>query len=574
MERENQKKAVAVPFLFTSPSPPSSGHLKFEISSYNATKYTPTTTIECGTATKTLEGMSGSGAAVDSFVFNAQRYIAALNASTGTKNFTAANQLRFSGAHLAATRIGDCLTDRFAAPFVNASALAAKSPLLAKAAANVVSKLKDPVKVRRERENGCVCVWSPNQTFPTPTTTPQQINNTIDAKALDPVFTPRTCKDRINCVPLGVVTIDDSGCQIAREGNRFVFVMDGLPYDSLYCPYAGQVYDVAYQELVSNEPASCVVDNSCEMPPLVPRNDGTFLGAECNVNGVASPCYDSVGGCPPGQVQVTDQAGTCSAGVCCDSPPCTKPNELCGGQCVNTQTTANFCGNCNTACPASSNCIAGECFCPDGQPVQPGPANGTPLKQGKQQGGDQNVLTFDLGTPATNGGTCVANVQCTCTLFYDSYNVPDRFVREFFFFLGRRLQTNQSNHHLPHQPLLSPHSHLSTVRQGGACATVLYDTGFTGSVDSGCQNSAPCCDPAKKPPKGGPGCTGTPGGVCPQGPLFNGQFGGGGTGQGKVDIPISPSNTAQELVVTVFGVCTSTGNAFKLKCCQGAGPCF
>lgn len=212
--------------------------------------------------------------------------------------------------------------------------------------------------------------------------------------------------------------------------------------------------------------------------------------------------------------------------------------------------------------------------------MQPGPANGSPVKQGVSQGGKQNVLTYDLGTPATNGGTCVAGQTCTCTLFYDSYSVPDRFVGTFLFFGGvggitltlslwlqKPIQTTTPS---PQLPSIT----LPTVRQGGACATVLYDTGFTGLVNSGCQASGPCCDPANKPPKGGPGCTGTPGGVCPQGPLFNGQFGGGGTGQGKVNIPISSSNTAQELVVTVFGVCTSTGNTFKLKCCQGAGPCF
>ena len=200
--------------------------------------------------------------------------------------------------------------------------------------------------------------------------------------------------------------------------------------------------------------------------------------------------------------------------------PGSTPNELCGGQCVSTQTNALFCGNCYTVCPTGAICVGGQCQCPDGQPVQPGPANGIPVKQGVDTFGDQNVLTYDLGTPSTNGGTCTVGAgTCQCTLFYDSYSVPDRFV----------------------------------VRQGGACATVLYDTGFTGLVNNGCTASGPCCDPAKKPPQGGPGCTGTAGAVCPPGPLFDGTFGGGGTGQGTVNIPIAIADINQPLVVSVYG---------------------
>lgn len=341
------------------------------------------------------------------------------------------------------------------------------------------------------------------------------------------------------------------------------------PHHQLYCPYAGVVTKTTYQELIPTKSVSCVVTGTCTLPPEAPPQGVDILGAECSVAGVASPCYGTDVGCPPGQVQITDQAGTCTAGLCCASPPCeclggvgvvfgkkksktahrhiasfhltfqkgSTPNELCGGQCVSTQTNALYCGNCNTVCPTGAICVGGQCQCPDGQPVQPGPANGTPVKQGVGQGGNQNVLTYDLGTPSTNGGTCTG-ANCVCTLKYDSYSVPDRFV----------------------------------VRQGGACATVLYDTGFTGLVDSGCSTSGPCCDPAKKPPKGGAGCTGTAGGVCPAGPLFGTpSFGGGGQGQGTVQIPIT--DITQELVVTVYGVCTSTGNTFKLKCCTG-GNCI
>lgn len=148
--REGRFRATNAPSpSHPSPTTPSTGHLKFQISAYNASKYAPTQTIECGTAAKTLWGEAGQGAAVDSLIFNAERYVNALNKSaTGSKNWTAANNLVFSGAHLAATQVSDCLTDRFAAPLVNASALATKNPLLAKVAGDVVSKLKDPVKVR------------------------------------------------------------------------------------------------------------------------------------------------------------------------------------------------------------------------------------------------------------------------------------------------------------------------------------------------------------------------------------------------------------------------------------------
>lgn len=75
-------------------------------------------------------------------------------------------------------------------------------------------------------------------------------------------------------------------------------------------------------------------------------------------------------------------------------------------------------------------------------------------------------------------------------------------------------------------PLLFP-----PVRSGGVCANIVWDTGFTGSVSSGCAASAPCCEPID-----GPDCTGVAGQVCPpnQPTISATNGGGGGMGKGKI----------------------------------------
>lgn len=46
---------------------------------------------------------------------------------------------------------------------------------------------------------------------------------------------------------------------------------------------------------------------------------------------------------------------------------CPSGQVICGGACVDTQTSAAHCGECNNACTAGAVCTAGECACPNGQ---------------------------------------------------------------------------------------------------------------------------------------------------------------------------------------------------------------
>jgi hypothetical protein len=43
---------------------------------------------------------------------------------------------------------------------------------------------------------------------------------------------------------------------------------------------------------------------------------------------------------------------------------CTAPEVQCGALCVDTATTSNHCGDCNTACALGENCVAGACVAP------------------------------------------------------------------------------------------------------------------------------------------------------------------------------------------------------------------
>ena len=530
------------------------GHLKFYISTYNATKFDDRTIAECGNATLTSVGFSGQGAQVDSAVLNAQRIAEALG---DNKNVTNALELvrggewrggcegrrerrrppaspppthppsqELYGPHLAATRVGKCLTDRYATPKFAANKTSDSAATVAAAA---LASLKPTLK----------------------------INSSIDAKSLDPSFTPRTCKKAMLCSPEGSVTVADSGCQPAKVGNTFVLVNDGFPVTEVACAPAGVVGNIGYQgawrgrgagrrgvrgalfppfwpspsELTAGESADCVTTNTCSIPVQAPEDN--LVGGVCNVGGLESPCYSLGEGCPTGQVQVTDEAGTCTTGFCCSSPTCAVPNQLCGGgtTCVDTETDVNNCGFCGTQCPGGFGvqCAGGQCQCADGTPVV-AQATVPALRQGTQKAGKQSVDSYSLGLPTANGGTCtLGNPTCTCSLRYNSYSIPDRFL----------------------------------VRSGGVCTVQKYDTGFTGLVSNGCTASAPCCDK-----KLGGGCTGTAGGVCP--PNTPGISGGGGTGAGIATFTV-PGNLP--LFVTAYGV-SDTGGGRARRTLAGPDPPF
>lgn len=58
-------------------------------------------------------------------------------------------------------------------------------------------------------------------------------------------------------------------------------------------------------------------------------------------------------------------SGTACEGGVCQTPACSAPNTLCGGQCVNTATNVLNCGACGNACPQPANgaaqCSSGLC---------------------------------------------------------------------------------------------------------------------------------------------------------------------------------------------------------------------
>ncbi len=65
-------------------------------------------------------------------------------------------------------------------------------------------------------------------------------------------------------------------------------------------------------------------------------------------------------------VVVADAAVDAAIDAPVDAPPlvCNPPTMNCGGMCVNTNTSIDFCGNCNTQCQAGQLCTTGNCACP------------------------------------------------------------------------------------------------------------------------------------------------------------------------------------------------------------------
>ncbi|KAB2906969.1 MAG: hypothetical protein F9K40_05580 [Kofleriaceae bacterium] len=65
-------------------------------------------------------------------------------------------------------------------------------------------------------------------------------------------------------------------------------------------------------------------------------------------------------------VTIVDAAPDAEIDAPIDAPPlvCNAPTMNCGGQCVNTTNDEQFCGNCNTQCPAGQICTTSSCACP------------------------------------------------------------------------------------------------------------------------------------------------------------------------------------------------------------------
>lgn len=89
-------------------------------------------------------------------------------------------------------------------------------------------------------------------------------------------------------------------------------------------------------------------------------DDGTWGDCDCSGSGGTG------GGTTSSTTSDTGGTGgsTSTGGTGGDCQP---PNELCGSDCVNTNTDADHCGECNHACPTEATCVAGECDCPGEQ---------------------------------------------------------------------------------------------------------------------------------------------------------------------------------------------------------------
>jgi len=54
---------------------------------------------------------------------------------------------------------------------------------------------------------------------------------------------------------------------------------------------------------------------------------------------------------------------SCSSGTSCTSGSCQclAPKQMCGGLCIDTQTSSSNCGSCGNACPSPQKCVGGGC---------------------------------------------------------------------------------------------------------------------------------------------------------------------------------------------------------------------
>jgi hypothetical protein len=162
----------------------------------------------------------------------------------------------------------------------------------------------------------------------------------------------------------------------------------------------------------------------------------------------------------------------------------------------------------------------------------------------------QSIQTFNLGSPETifqsSGGN--PNSVTRCTLIYNSYSIPDRFV----------------------------------LRAVSPCGAFVADTSYTGNWRSGCGaglapgGSAPCCAPTPA----NPACAGSSASpYCPRtSSLLPGEVqtnsNGFLPGPGKLSFPVGGSGAApnQQLFLSVFGECGGTGNTFAMICCANPDP--
>ena len=395
------------------------GRLTFHVSTYNASKLAPpSTTFTCGNAVKVvmLVGV-GAPAALPAAV-EAATAPAALSwvASLNTKASWLTTSTSANSAHVAAIRFHKCLTNRLA-------------PLKL-----TVPNLKNSTKLQALEQAAADTLSLAEPRVPLP--------STLDPASLELVYTGRTCKRAIECVPGSVVTIEESGCVPSGDGYTWVFVDNGVATTTVTCPPPGQSNDIKYQELMPGESPSCVTSNTCIEPAEDPAADNPgdprltgVVGAECVINGQTQTCHAAEVGCPAGLVVVPDEAGTCVEGVCCDtptppapaalySPPpppidpvCAAGQQSCSSGCANLATDPANCGACGRQCllphTAAYTCASGQCAAAGCSPLygdcDANLANGceTPLAADVQNCGACGALC------PVSGSVCAGGV-CSC----------------------------------------------------------------------------------------------------------------------------------------------------------------
>lgn len=226
------------------------GRLTFHVSNYNASKLAPpSTSFTCGNASIVVMLYGGGTSAPLPVAVEAATDPAGLSWFASLKNKTSwlSKPTAATSAHLAAIRFHKCITDRLAPALLT------------------VPNLKNSTKVQALEQAAADALSLANPRVSLP--------SALDPASLELVYTGRTCKRAIECVPGSVVTIEESGCVPSGQGYTWIFVANGVPATTVTCPPPGQSVDIKYQELTPSESPTCVTSGTCTEPrkTLPPR---------------------------------------------------------------------------------------------------------------------------------------------------------------------------------------------------------------------------------------------------------------------------------------------------------------
>ncbi len=104
---------------------------------------------------------------------------------------------------------------------------------------------------------------------------------------------------------------------------------------------------------------TCTAMGTCPADGFAPSSTvcRAAVTASCDP---AETCTGSGAACPADVTSSCTSGQTCTAGVCM-AMGCPTGQTLCGGSCIDTQTSPTQCGACGNACPAGNACTAGVC---------------------------------------------------------------------------------------------------------------------------------------------------------------------------------------------------------------------